>query len=139
MPTDRLAAAVPQANVQTRLPATSNSQRCPQGSQVNPFVRSEPELKLAQTTAHYDLAMHTDRVRIGQTTLTPDTHAVVMTTRHPTNPQTTVAWLATNNPTALPGLSRKLPHYGKYSYLAFGGDAPDNFIKGQWAVTTSPD
>ena len=94
--------------------------------------------RLAKTTANYDLAMHTNRVRIGQTTLTHDTHTVVVTTRHPSSPQTTVAWLATNNPTALPGLERKLPHYGKYSYLGFSGDAPTNVAKGQWPVTHSP-
>jgi hypothetical protein len=48
------------------------------------------------------------------------------------------AWLATHSPQALPGLARKLPHYGKYSYLAFQGDTPDNVLKGQWPVTASP-
>jgi aminopeptidase N len=39
---------------------------------------------------------------------------------------------------ALPGLGRKLPHYGKYSYLGFEGDEPTNDLKGQWAPTDSP-
>jgi aminopeptidase N len=47
-------------------------------------------------------------------------------------------WLATQNDKALPGLTRKLPHYRKYSYLAFSGDAPDNVARGQWIVTDSP-
>jgi alcohol dehydrogenase len=38
----------------------------------------------------------------------------------------------------LPGLARKLPHYGKYSYLGFTGDNPDNQLKGNWQVTNSP-
>ncbi len=33
---------------------------------------------------------------------------------------------------ALVGLARKLPHYGKYGYLVFEGDGPDNRVKGQW-------
>ena len=33
---------------------------------------------------------------------------------------------------------RKLPHYGKYSYLVFEGDEPTNIIKGQWPVLNSP-
>ena len=33
---------------------------------------------------------------------------------------------------------RKLPHYGKYSYLAFNGDEPTNIAKGQWPVLNSP-
>jgi hypothetical protein len=39
---------------------------------------------------------------------------------------------------ALPGLGRKLPHYGKYSYLAFAGDEPANDLKGQWTAADSP-
>jgi len=39
---------------------------------------------------------------------------------------------------AIAGLIRKLPHYGKYSYLAFNGDEPTNFAKGQWPVLNSP-
>ena len=49
-----------------------------------------------------------------------------------------IGWLATLNPKALPGLARKLPHYGKYGYLAFNGDAPDNRLKGQWSAIHSP-
>jgi hypothetical protein len=39
---------------------------------------------------------------------------------------------------ALPGLGRKIPHYHKYSYLAFAGSEPVNRIKGRWPVTDSP-
>jgi len=39
---------------------------------------------------------------------------------------------------AIDGLLRKLPHYGKYSYLAFNGDEPTNNAKGQWPVLNSP-
>ena len=46
--------------------------------------------------------------------------------------------IATDDPQALPGLARKLPHYGKYSYLLFAGERPDNQLKGQWSVTRSP-
>ena len=40
-------------------------------------------------------------------------------------------------PAALPGLAGKLPHYGKYSYLVFKGEAPENRVKGQWPVQAS--
>ena len=33
-------------------------------------------------------------------------------------------------------LGRKLPHYGRYSYLVFDGDT--NVSKGNWIVETSP-
>lgn len=39
---------------------------------------------------------------------------------------------------SIPGLVRKLPHYGKYSYLAFEGDEPTNIAKGQWPILNSP-
>jgi hypothetical protein len=48
------------------------------------------------------------------------------------------ALIASDDPQALAGLTRKLPHYGKYSYLVFAGTRPDNQLKGQWTVTESP-
>ena len=39
-------------------------------------------------------------------------------------------WIAVMRSAALSGLARKLPHYGKYGYLGFEGDAPDNVLKG---------
>jgi hypothetical protein len=64
--------------------------------------------------------------------------SIVAIRRHPGNVEKAVGWLAVDPPAAFPGMGRKLPHYGKYSYLAFEGDAPDNVIKGQWATTDSP-
>ncbi|HYN77540.1 MAG TPA: M1 family aminopeptidase [Lamprocystis sp. (in: g-proteobacteria)] len=49
-----------------------------------------------------------------------------------------LGWVAAASPAALPGLTRKLPHYGKYGYLVFAGDAPDNRLKGQWPPGDSP-
>jgi hypothetical protein len=48
------------------------------------------------------------------------------------------ALIASDESQALAGLARKLPHYGKYSYLVFAGERPDNRLKGQWPVTVSP-
>jgi len=48
-----------------------------------------------------------------------------------------LGWLAADTPAALPGLARKLPHYGKYGYLVFAGAAPDNRQKGQWPAGDS--
>ncbi len=48
-----------------------------------------------------------------------------------------LGWVAAETPAAIPGLARKLPHYGKYGYLTFSGDAPDNTRKGQWAAGDS--
>ena len=56
----------------------------------------------------------------------------------PANPDQALGWLAADTAAALPGLGRKLPHYGRYSYLAFTGDEPANVLKGQWPVVHSP-
>lgn len=47
-------------------------------------------------------------------------------------------FIAFDNKEASAGLIRKLPHYGKYSYLAFSGSEPTNIAKGQWDVINSP-
>ena len=47
-------------------------------------------------------------------------------------------FIATDNVAAIAGLVRKLPHYGKYSYLAFNGNEPTNIAKGQWPIFNSP-
>jgi aminopeptidase N len=52
--------------------------------------------------------------------------------------QTPAAWLAAPEAMMLPVLARKLPHYAKYSYAAFGGAELTNLTKGMWPVTASP-
>jgi len=51
----------------------------------------------------------------------------VMVGAHPHDPELAIGWIGADRPTALPGLARKLPHYGKYSYLAFSGTEPVTF------------
>lgn len=58
--------------------------------------------------------------------------------RHPADPNLAVGWIGTHVPAAIPGLARKLPHYGKYGYLGFVGDEPTNVTKGQWTPEASP-
>ncbi len=49
-------------------------------------------------------------------------HTLVLTARHPQNVEKAIGYLAVDPVAAFPGLGRKLPHYGKYSYLGFEGD-----------------
>ncbi|MEN8179923.1 MAG: M1 family aminopeptidase [Pseudomonadota bacterium] len=49
-----------------------------------------------------------------------------------------VGVIASHSAKAINGLTRKIPHYGKYSYLVFSGETPNNRLKGQWKVTESP-
>jgi aminopeptidase N len=98
--------------------------------------RFRPQLDRA--LADYNFVDQGNRVHIDGTTLNQDEHAVVVMGRHDQNPDHAVGWLAAGQAAALPGLGRKLPHYGKYSYLAFTGESPDNMLKGQWPVVNSP-
>ncbi len=65
-------------------------------------------------------------------------HSVVVVRRHPRNVEKAIGWLVVDPPAATTGMARKLPHYGKYSYLAFEGDQPTNIVKGQWNTESSP-
>lgn len=60
--------------------------------------------------------------------------SVVLTARRGEQP---LGWVASTEVAALPGLARKLPHYGKYGYLLFTGNAPENRLKGQWPAGDS--
>ncbi len=67
-------------------------------------------------------------------------HTTVVVVRHPASAERAIGWITVDPAllAALPGLGRKLPHYGKYSYLGFAGTEPTNKVKGQWAATDSP-
>ncbi|BAW80112.1 peptidase M28 [Candidatus Nitrosoglobus terrae] len=91
-----------------------------------------------ESLAGYSYKAAEDSIDIEGNTLRRDEHSVVVTTRHRDNPDHAFAWVATDKVAAMPGLARKLPHYGKYSYLGFTGTDPENVIKGQWPVINSP-
>lgn len=93
---------------------------------------------MAQAVAPYQTTLAAGQVELAATVLTRNAHTAVLTARHPNAPDQTLGWLATDNPAAIPGISRKLPHYGKYSYLGFSGDEPTNMAKGQWPILQSP-
>lgn len=65
-------------------------------------------------------------------------HAAVIVRRHPGNVAKAIGWVVADRVDAMPGLARKLPHYGKYSYLGFEGAEPTNMLKGQWQASDSP-
>ena len=65
-------------------------------------------------------------------------NTLVLTARHPGNFEKAVGLLLADSAAALPALGRKLPHYGKYSYLGFEGNDATNFAKGQWQESDSP-
>ena len=64
--------------------------------------------------------------------------STVLTASHPDDPELTIGWIHVDSPDAMSGLTEKLPHYGKYSYLSFVGSEPTNDVKGQWESPDSP-
>jgi hypothetical protein len=98
--------------------------------------RFRPEL--AAALKHYPFRDLGERLGIEGQELSRRSDSAVVVARQPANPDQALVWVASDNPAALPGLGRKLPHYGKYSYLGFAGDEPENRLKGQWPVVDSP-
>lgn len=88
--------------------------------------------------AEYDAEITAESVRFAKTSLERDEHSYIVSVRHPRNPSFVVVWLSVDSTAAVEGLARKLPHYGKYSYLAFEGDEPTNIVKGEWETVHSP-
>ncbi|MBI5143087.1 MAG: M20/M25/M40 family metallo-hydrolase [Nitrospirae bacterium] len=86
----------------------------------------------------YGVSADAANIRIGETEIPRKNHAVVLSARRPGNSEAALLFIDADTPGALPGLARKLPHYHKYSYLAFEGDEPVNTVKGRWPVVASP-
>ncbi|MBI4384120.1 MAG: hypothetical protein HY579_08825 [Nitrospinae bacterium] len=59
-------------------------------------------------------------------------HSFALTVRNPKNSENSITWVVSDSPESVPGLIRKLPHYGKYGYLVFQGTQPTNLAKGTW-------
>jgi aminopeptidase N len=85
-----------------------------------------------------DFEASSDALVIQKKEVTSSKHSTIVTAKHPENKDEVLLFFSIAKQEAIPGLVRKLPHYGKYSYLGFVGDEPTNTVKGQWEVTNSP-
>jgi hypothetical protein len=94
--------------------------------------------EMVSAVSAQDVRINSEEVSFGHTTIPRNNHSIVITTRLPNDKNSSLTWIATNLPEALPGLGRKLPHYHKYSYLGFQGREPANVAKGRWPVYDSP-
>ncbi|BDG01520.1 M1 family metallopeptidase [Anaeromyxobacter oryzae] len=77
-------------------------------------------------------------LRQGERVFARSDRAVVAVARSPADPAHVIAFVGADRAAALPGLARKLPHYGKYGLLAFEGDEPTNVAKETWTALASP-
>ncbi|HMU42328.1 MAG TPA: M20/M25/M40 family metallo-hydrolase [Ignavibacteriaceae bacterium] len=86
----------------------------------------------------YNAELTEDMVQFGAASFDAKKNSLVISVRHPNNPAAVLVFLSTDNKEAIEGLARKLPHYGKYSYLVFEGNEPTNIGKGEWETVNSP-
>lgn len=88
-------------------------------------------------TAHYGMGdLKDSRLPGEEGRAIPDPRSVVVTVRQ--NGNSTLGWLLPRDANAIEPLARKLPHYGKYSFLTFVDDSVRNVTKGEWPVLNSP-
>ena len=86
----------------------------------------------------YDAEISPTTVRFGKASHDASESSFVIALRHPDNTDLALTLLTAHDAEAVAGLARKLPHYGKYSYLGFTGTEPTNAEKGQWPSVDSP-
>ena len=77
-------------------------------------------------------------VKYGKREILAEDNSFFISVANPKNIKEVITLLSIGNKDAVEGLNNKLPHYGKYSYLAFNGSEPTNIDKGVWPVTGSP-
>jgi aminopeptidase N len=93
---------------------------------------------IAQGLKPFDSELKESTFLLEKKTFPLDKHSSIVAVRHPYNPKSVAVMLVTDSIQAAMGLSRKLPHYGKYSTLVFEGTEPTNTEKGQWPAVNSP-
>ncbi len=77
-------------------------------------------------------------IKFGKREISSDDNSFYISVSNPENIKEVITLLTIGNKSAVEGLNDKLPHYAKYSYLAFNGSEPTNIEKGVWSVISSP-
>jgi len=73
---------------------------------------------------------------IGETEYGSREDSLFVVLPHPSDKDRVAALFLSLSPEAAAMAARKIPHYGKYSYLGFSGGT--NRVKGTWGVAGSP-
>jgi aminopeptidase N len=94
--------------------------------------------RIFSTIPSNHLKQEGEKLYIMNTEISKEQNTVVLTSRNPHDKGISYGFIATDNPAAISGIGRKLPHYHKYSYLLFTGEEPENILKGRWPVISSP-
>ncbi|MBU1700492.1 MAG: hypothetical protein KJ970_01995 [Candidatus Eisenbacteria bacterium] len=83
-----------------------------------------------------EAALSTSSLRLWEQEMGADFNMAIYIWRHPYDQEKVAAYLVAADAGALDSARRKIPHYGKYSYLAFQDG--QNVLKGVWAVEDHP-
>lgn len=94
--------------------------------------------QFTSSLTNYDVTVTGQNIHLDGKVIGRDNHSLVITTRHPDNPNLALTLMAINSAATLPKLKQNLPYYSKYSYLGFEGDELNCIIKGNWPVLHSP-
>jgi peptidase M1-like protein len=93
--------------------------------------------KLQPQLQGYGVKFDEDKVVIGDESFAWEDHSFVFTVRRPGRLPGSVTWVIVSSGESIPGLIRKLPHYGKYGALVFKGRQPENRLKKVWPFQPS--
>lgn len=108
-------------------------------NKFSPLVSKEMQSYNAQMIVHKTKkAVQVDSIQFDNARISINGTSFMITNFFPKDVSRIMVFLTPGKKEAIAGLVRKLPHYGKYSYLAFEGDEPTNIAKGQWPVVNSP-
>ncbi len=86
----------------------------------------------------YGCTVKNGSIIIGDKEVKQSKNSIILAAKNPGNISKVLVLLSSDNNKALEGLARKLPHYGKYSFLSFSGEEPNVNLKGQWESVHSP-
>ena len=93
---------------------------------------------VADALRSYGASLDAMGLRTSSTAYDAAGRSLVAVARHPANPDSVVIALTASSEAAADALARKLPHYGKYSWLVFAGDDATNEASGEWPVGDTP-
>ena len=93
---------------------------------------------VADALRRYGASLDAAGLRTSSTAYDAAGRSLVAVARHPANPDSVVIALSASSEAAAEALARKLPHYGKYSWLVFAGDDATNEATGEWPIGDTP-
>jgi aminopeptidase N len=93
---------------------------------------------VAEALKTYGASLDAKGLHTANATYEGAARSLVAAVRHPSNPSSAVIYVSASSEAAADALARKLPHYGKYSWLVFTGDEATNEATGEWPIGDTP-